>query len=212
MQPTIAVPHATSCCIPPPHKLLIFKDFSKSLSYIYIKAKVISKIVALIKKTKCVKNDKRFNFYTKQPPISPVGRNGGINGATRLDAPHGAGGVPPPLSCAARPVDPLGGLQPPALRAVPPASLHKEGGVKVFYPTGASPRSGRVRPGGQRCGGSVGATLEPPTSGRGLSTPLRCGQQSCAHAGAGVPLTHSLTTTSLCPRSGHLSRREAAAV
>src|SRR5260363_105003 len=38
--------------------------------------------------------------------------------------------------CDARPVDPLGGLQPPALRAVPPASLHKEGGVKVFYPTG----------------------------------------------------------------------------
>src|SRR5260364_238710 len=100
MQPTIAVPHATSCCIPPPHKLLIFKDFSESLSYIYIKAKVISKFVSLIiKKTKCVKNDKRFNFYTKQPPISPVGRNGGINGATRLDAPHGAGGVPPPLSC-----------------------------------------------------------------------------------------------------------------
>src|SRR5260363_352230 len=104
MQPTIAVPHATSCCIPPPHKLLIFKDFSESLSYIYIKAKVIIKIVALIqhnqknknKKNKCVKNDKRFNFYTKQPPISPVGRNGGINGATRLDAPHGAGGVPPP--------------------------------------------------------------------------------------------------------------------
>src|SRR5260364_11850 len=215
MQPTIAVPHATSCCIPPPHKLLIFKDFSESLSYIYIKAKLISKIFSLIQK-----NDKRFNFYTKQPPISPVGRNGGINGATRLDAPHGAGGVPPPCpallaryaGCDARPVDPLGGLQPPALRAVPPASLHKEGGVKVFYPTGASPRSGRVRPGGQRCAGSVCATLEPPTSGRGLSTPLRCGQQSCAHAGAGVPLTHSLTTTSLCPRSGHLSRREAAAV
>src|SRR5260364_71884 len=47
-QPTMGVPHATSCCIPPPHKLLIFKDFSESLSYIYIKAKVISKIVALI--------------------------------------------------------------------------------------------------------------------------------------------------------------------
>src|SRR5260363_68571 len=43
MQPTIALPHATSDCIPPPHKLLIFKDFSESLSYIYIKAKVISK-------------------------------------------------------------------------------------------------------------------------------------------------------------------------
>src|SRR5260364_57157 len=102
MQPTIAVPHATSCCIPPPQKLLIFKDFSKFLSYIYIKAKIINKNVSLKKKkqkkTKCVKNDKRFNFYTKQPPISPVGRNGGINGATRLDAPHGAGGVPPPLS------------------------------------------------------------------------------------------------------------------
>src|SRR5260364_274161 len=103
MQPTIAVPHATSCCIPPPHKLLIFKAFSESLSYIYFKAKVFFKNFTLIqhnqkKKTKCVKNDKRFNFYTKQPPISPVGRNGGINGATRLDAPHGAGGVPPPLS------------------------------------------------------------------------------------------------------------------
>src|SRR5260363_151050 len=47
-QPTFGVPHETSCCIPPPHKLLIFKDFSESLSYIYIKAKVISKIVALI--------------------------------------------------------------------------------------------------------------------------------------------------------------------
>src|SRR5260364_112548 len=47
-QTTIWVPHATSCCKPPPHKLLIFKDFSESLSYIYIKAKVISKIVALI--------------------------------------------------------------------------------------------------------------------------------------------------------------------
>src|SRR5260364_54196 len=100
MQPTIAVPHATSCCIPPPPKFFIFKDFPKSLSYFFIKAQVINKIFALIKnkKTKCVKNDKRFNFYTKQPPISPVGRNGGINGATRLDAPHGAGGVPPPLS------------------------------------------------------------------------------------------------------------------
>src|SRR5260364_204969 len=107
MQPTIAVPHATSCCIPPPPKFLIFKDFSKSLFYIYKKPKFIRKIFSLIKqnkkkkilkikKTKCVKNDKRFNFYTKQPPISPVGRNGGINGATRLDAPHGAGGVPPP--------------------------------------------------------------------------------------------------------------------
>src|SRR5260363_244829 len=107
MQPTIAVPHATSCCIPPPHKLLIFKDFSESLSYIYIKPKFIIKLVPLlnkIKKKKMVKNDKRFNFYTKQPPISPVGRNGGINGATRLDAPHGAGGVPPPLSCASRPL------------------------------------------------------------------------------------------------------------
>src|SRR5260364_359836 len=99
MQPTIAVPHATSCCIPPPHKLLIFKDFSEYLFFIYINAKPNSMILIFIinKKTKCVKNDKRFNFYTKQPPISPVGRNGGINGATRLDAPHGAGGVPPPL-------------------------------------------------------------------------------------------------------------------
>src|SRR5260363_362835 len=102
MQPTIAVPHATSCCIPPPHKLLIFKDFLKSLSYFYINDKVIIKIFFFIQKNK--KNDKRFNFYTKQPPISPVGRNGGINGATRLDAPHGAGGVPPPLSCASRPL------------------------------------------------------------------------------------------------------------
>src|SRR5260364_63915 len=102
MQPTIAVPHATSCCIPPPQKLLIFKAFSKSLSFIFIKPKVISKIFALKQTNK--KNDKRFNFYTKQPPISPVGRNGGINGATRLDAPHGAGGVPPPLSCASRPL------------------------------------------------------------------------------------------------------------
>src|SRR5260363_377483 len=98
MQPTIAVPHATSCCIPPPHKLLIFKDFSESFFFILLKSKIISKIISLIK------NDKRFNFYTKQPPISPVGRNGGINGATRLDAPHGAGGVPPPLSCASRPL------------------------------------------------------------------------------------------------------------
>src|SRR5260363_286738 len=92
MQPTIAVPHATSCCIPPPPKFLIFKDFLKFFSYIYIKAKVIIKIFFLIQ------------LYTKQPPISPVGRNGGINGATRLDAPHGAGGVPPPLSCASRPL------------------------------------------------------------------------------------------------------------
>src|SRR5260363_308945 len=67
-----------------------------------------------------------------QPPISPAGRNGGING------PHEAGDVPSPLSCASRPLrglrcsprrppsrgsspPPLGGLQPPALRAVPPA-------------------------------------------------------------------------------------------
>src|SRR5260364_375760 len=231
MNTTFTQTHATNYCgtpcnqllHTPPHKLLIFKDFSESLSYIYIKAKVISKIVALIQhnqKTKCVKNDKRFNFYTKQPPISPVGRNGGITALRALTPPTGRGAYRPPCpallarhaGCDTRPVDPLGGLQPPALRAVRPASLHKEGGVQVFYPTGASPRSGRVRPGGQRCAGSVCATLEPPTSGRGLSTPLRCGQQSCAHAGAGVPLTHSLTTTSLCPRSGHLSRREAAAV
>src|SRR5260363_110704 len=138
MQPTIAVPHATSCCIPPPHKLLIFKDFSESLSYIYLKAKLISKIFALIKnkkkkkiikKKKCVKNDKRFNFYTKQPPISPVGRNGGINGATRLDAPHGAGGVPPPLSCASRP---LCGLRCSPRR--PPR------GLAAPRPPGGSPR------------------------------------------------------------------------
>src|SRR5260363_354788 len=132
MQPTIAVPHATSCCIPPPHKLLIFKDFSESLSYIYIKSKVISKIVALIqhnKKNKMRKNDKRFNFYTKQPPISPVGRNGGINGATRLDAPHGAGGVPPPLSCASRP---LCGLRCSPRR--PPR------GLAAPRPPGGSPR------------------------------------------------------------------------
>src|SRR5260364_343548 len=101
MQPTIAVPHATSCCIPPPLKFLFFKDFSQFFFFIFLKAKLFIKIFFFIKKnkTKCVKNDKRFNFYTKQPPISPVGRNGGINGATRLDAPHGAGGVPPPLSC-----------------------------------------------------------------------------------------------------------------
>lgn len=52
-------------------------------------------------------------------PISPVGRNGGINGATRLDDPQRGGDVPSPLSCASRPVD-LPGLQPPALRAAPP--------------------------------------------------------------------------------------------
>src|SRR5260364_90392 len=101
MQPTIAVPHATSCCIPPPPKLFIFKGFSESLSFFFLKVKINNKIVSFIKHNK---NDKRFNFYTKQPPISPVGRNGGINGATRLDAPHGAGGVPPPLSCASRPL------------------------------------------------------------------------------------------------------------
>src|SRR5260363_14748 len=127
MQPTIAVPHATSCCIPPPHKLLIFKDFSESLSYIYIKAKVINKIFALIQHNQ--KNEKRFNFYTKQPPISPVGRNGGINGATRLDAPHGAGGVPPPLSCASRP---LCGLRCSPRR--PPR------GLAAPRPPGGSPR------------------------------------------------------------------------
>src|SRR5260364_121470 len=95
-----------------------------------------------------------------------------------LTPPTGRGAYRPPCpallaryaGCDARPVDPLGGLQPPALRAVPPASLHKEGGVKAFYPTGASPRSGRVRPGGQWCAGSVCAALEPPTSGRGLCT------------------------------------------
>src|SRR5260363_204332 len=224
MQPTIAVPHATSCCIPPPHKLLIFKDFLKFLSYIYIKAKVINKIVALIQHNQKNKMRKKTTnvstFIQNSPPFLPLVETGGKTALRALTPPTGRGAYRPPCpallaryaGCDARPVDPLGGLQPPALRAVPPASLHKEGGVKVFYPTGASPRSGRVRPGGQRCAGSVCATLEPPTSGRGLSTPLRCGQQSCAHAGAGVPLTHSLTTTSLCPRSGHLSRREAAAV
>src|SRR5260364_151607 len=135
MQPTIAVPHATSCCIPPPHKFLIFKEFLKTLFYIYFKTKIINKKFVFIKinkknkKTKCVKNDKRFNFYTKQPPISPVGRNGGINGATRLDAPHGAGGVPPPLSCASRP---LCGLRCSPRR--PPR------GLAAPRPPGGSPR------------------------------------------------------------------------
>src|SRR5260363_108905 len=71
MQPTIAVPHATSCCLPPPHKLLIFKDFSESLSYIYIKAKVISKIVALIQhnqKNKMRKKRQTFQLLYKTAP------------------------------------------------------------------------------------------------------------------------------------------------
>src|SRR5260363_223182 len=177
MQPTIAVPHATSCCIPPPHKLLIFKDFSESLSYIYIKAKVISKIVALIQHNQKNKMRKKRQTFQLLYKTAPHFSRWSKRGDKRRYAPYR-----PPCpallaryaGCDARPVDPLGGLQPPALRAVPPASLHKEGGVKVFYPTGASPRSGRVRPGGQRCAGSVCATLEPPTSGRGLSTPLRC--------------------------------------
>src|SRR5260364_332791 len=132
MNTTFTQTHATNYCSTPPHKLLIFKDFSESLSYIYIKAKVISKIVALIQhnqKNKMRKNDKRFNLYTKQPPISPVGRNGGINGATRLDAPHGAGGVPPPLSCASRP---LCGLRCSPRR--PPR------GLAAPRPPGGSPR------------------------------------------------------------------------
>src|SRR5260363_197006 len=71
MQPTIAVPHSTSFCIPPPHKLLIFKDFSESLSYIYIKAKVISKIVALIQhnqKNKMRKKRQTFQLLYKTAP------------------------------------------------------------------------------------------------------------------------------------------------
>src|SRR5260363_176953 len=71
IQPTIAVPHATICCIPPPHKLLIFKDFSESLSYIYIKAKVISKIVALIQhnqKNKMRKKRQTFQLLYKTAP------------------------------------------------------------------------------------------------------------------------------------------------
>src|SRR5260363_132187 len=71
MQPTIAVPHATSCCTPPPPKLLIFKDFSESLSYIYIKAKVINKIVSLIqqnKKKKIHKTKKTFQLLYKTAP------------------------------------------------------------------------------------------------------------------------------------------------
>src|SRR5260364_266130 len=107
MKTTFTQTHATNYCgtpcnqllHTPPQKVLIFKGIFEILSFFYLKGKVINKIVTFIQKTKCVKNDKRFNFYTKQPPISPVGRNGGINGATRLDAPHGAGGVPPPLSC-----------------------------------------------------------------------------------------------------------------
>src|SRR5260364_150919 len=129
MQPTIAVPHATSCCIPPPQNFLFFKAFSKPPPFIFLKPKSINKIFVIIKKTKCVKNDKRFNFYTKQPPISPVGRNGGINGATRLDAPHGAGGVPPLLSCASRP---LCGLRCSPRR--PPR------GLAAPRPPGGSPR------------------------------------------------------------------------
>src|SRR5260364_426972 len=71
MQPTIAVPHATSCCIPPPQKLLIFKDFSKSLFYFYLKAKVISKIVALIQhnqKNKMRKKRQTFQLLYKTAP------------------------------------------------------------------------------------------------------------------------------------------------
>src|SRR5260363_416136 len=70
-QPTSAVPHPNSCCIPPPHKLLIFKDFSESLSYIYIKAKVISKIVDLIKhnqKKKKIKKKQTFQLLYKTAP------------------------------------------------------------------------------------------------------------------------------------------------
>src|SRR5260363_53638 len=157
MQPTIAVPHATSCCIPPPHKLLIFKDFSESLSYIYIKAKIISKIVALIKKTKCVKNDKRFNFYTKQPPISPVGRNGGINGATRLDAPHGAGGVPPPLSCAS----------PPPSGRFPPLVCIRRVGLRFFIQLGQAREAGASGPEGKGARGACAQLWNPRPAGGG---------------------------------------------
>src|SRR5260363_229425 len=63
MQPAVAYP--------PLHKLLIFKDFSESLSYIYIKAKVISKIVALIQhnqKNKMRKKRQTFQLLYKTAP------------------------------------------------------------------------------------------------------------------------------------------------
>src|SRR5260363_273396 len=53
------------------HMLLIFKDFSESLSYIYIKAKVISKIVALIQhnqKNKMRKKRQTFQLLYKTAP------------------------------------------------------------------------------------------------------------------------------------------------
>src|SRR5260364_293544 len=71
MQPTIAVPHATSSCIPPPQKLLIFKNFLKHFSYFYFKTKIISKIVALIQhnqKNKMRKKRQTFQLLYKTAP------------------------------------------------------------------------------------------------------------------------------------------------
>src|SRR5260363_295127 len=144
MQPTIAVPHATSCCIPPPHKLLIFKDFSESLSYIYIKAKVISKIVALIQhnqKNKMRKKRQTFQLLYKTAPHFSRWWKRGDNRRYAPCRPPRGGGRTAPLSCASRPLcglrcsprrPPPGGLQPPALRAVPPGCVYREKSGKPY--------------------------------------------------------------------------------
>src|SRR5260364_38837 len=80
MNTTFTQTHATNYCgtpcnqllhTPPPHNLLIFKDFLKTLPYIYIKAKVISKIVALIQhnqKNKMRKKRQTFQLLYKTAP------------------------------------------------------------------------------------------------------------------------------------------------
>src|SRR5260364_391238 len=132
MNTTFTQTHATNYCSTPPHKLLIFKDFSESLSYIYIKAKVISKIVALIQhnqKNKMRKKRQTFQLLYKTAPHFPRWPKGGDKRRSPPCRPHGAGGVPPPLSCASRP---LCGLRCSPRR--PPR------GLATPRPPGGSPR------------------------------------------------------------------------
>src|SRR5260364_63746 len=92
-----------------------------------------------------------------------------------LTPPTGRGAYRPPCpallaryaGCDARPVDPLGGLQPPALRAVPPASLHKEVGLRFFIQLGQAREAGASGPEGKGARGACAQLWNPRPAGGG---------------------------------------------
>src|SRR5260363_158483 len=179
MQPTIAVPHATSCCIPPPHKLLIFKDFSESLSYIYIKAKVISKIVALIQhnqKNKMRKKRQTFQLlYKTAPHFSRWSKRGDKRRYAPCRPPRGGGRTAPPVlrfSPAMRaamlaPSTPSGACSPPPSGRFPPLVGMRRVGLRCVIQRGQAREAGASGPEGKGARGACAQLWSPRPAGGG---------------------------------------------